>query len=198
VGRFRNQDKFDTEIAAAHRYVPAVPVVVIKAVIATESAFDPGAYLAEVGDTGSTGLMQVLPSTARNLGFRGTTEQLFVPSINILYGTKLLNQLSTRLGASDWERVYSAYNGGIRPLLGFGTRVAKPTTVCLRRDPDTGRCVNTFTAQVGEFGNQPNVDRFARQLAYFEGRTVGGVANVFPFLLLALGGLYAAYGGKTK
>ncbi len=104
-------------------------------------------------------------STAKSLGYPGDFQGLFTPGTNLYLGAKLLDQLRARLGA-DWEAVYSAYNGGVRPALGFGSRVTKPTTVCLVRDV-SGKCVRSFTAQPGEFGNQPNVTRFKSALDYF-------------------------------
>src|SRR4029450_7443833 len=89
-----------------------VPFQWVKAVIGTESNFDPDAYRAEprIGDA-SYGLMQLLSETARGLGFSGDPAELYDPERNIDLGTKLLAQLRARYGA-DFRRVYSAYNSG--------------------------------------------------------------------------------------
>lgn len=186
--------QYDSDISKAREAFPGVPKAVIKAVIATESDFNERAYLAEIDGDGSVGLMQVRLSTAKTLGYGGTAENLFLPAINIFYGTAYLNQLAARVqhpeGKEDWAAVVSAYNGGLRPPLGFGARVTKKTTVCLRRDPATRRCLQRFTAKPGEFGNQAHVDRFLRWLSRFGGGRTTGIlaAGVgFPMLLAALG-----------
>jgi soluble lytic murein transglycosylase-like protein len=114
---------FDTEIqqaAVAH----SVPAIWIKAVIETESNWDPEAYRAEpqINDA-SYGLMQLLSSTARGLGFNGPVEQLFIPAVNIPLGTKLLGQHRRKYG-DDFRRVYSAYNSGRPDLYLTSTQVA--------------------------------------------------------------------------
>jgi len=94
-----------------------VPFQWVKAVIGTESNFNPGAYRAEprIGDA-SYGLMQLLSETARGLGWSGyDPEELFEPALNIDLGTKLLADLRGRYG-DNFNRVYSAYNSG-RPDL---------------------------------------------------------------------------------
>ena len=89
-----------------------VPEVWIRAVIQTESSFDPQAYRAEprINDA-SYGLMQLLSSTARGLGYTGTTDGLYDVDTNIRLGTQLLSDLIRRYG-DDFRRVYSAYNSG--------------------------------------------------------------------------------------
>jgi len=113
---FTRENEFDRDILrASSKY--AVPVEVIKAVIAQESGFNPTAYRAEpkIGDA-SRGLMQVLERTARGLGMTGSTEQLFNPPINIDLGARLLAEniraaRPTR-GATILEVALSAYNAG--------------------------------------------------------------------------------------
>lgn len=175
--RWAREDDFEREIAGVHRSFPRVPVEVIKAVIGVESGFNPNAVTKEPGDTWSAGLMQMTPATANALGNPlvgdSLLNQMKKPAHAIYWGTKLLNDLATRLG-TDWPAVYSAYNGGIRPHLGFGARVTRSTTVCLVRDLNTGDCAKSYTARPGEFGNQPHVDRFTRALEHFKGRNGSG------------------------
>jgi soluble lytic murein transglycosylase-like protein len=69
---------------AAARY--GIPVEIVDAVIRTESGYNPNV----TGAVGEIGLMQVLPSTARMLGFSGTLEELREPHANIAYGVQYL------------------------------------------------------------------------------------------------------------
>jgi hypothetical protein len=64
---------------ATHR---GIPPALADAVATVESAYDPGS----VGSSGEIGLMQVLPSTADQLGFRGTKGDLADPATNIRLG----------------------------------------------------------------------------------------------------------------
>src|SRR5688572_10704099 len=56
------------------------------AVATVESGYRPSA----IGDVGEIGLMQILPSTARMLGFSGTNLELADPATNIRYGVTYL------------------------------------------------------------------------------------------------------------
>lgn len=199
--RKADENKYDAEIAAARKQFPGVPASVVKAVIGKESAFQPGVYLTETGGRRSTGLMQLLEATARDRGFRGTPEQLFQPDVNVFYGVSHLDWLAQQLlsadprrpeGRADWAAVFSAYNGGIRPRLGFGRRVVETTTVCLRTDPVTRKCLRSYTAKPGEFGNQEYVHAVLDNLSYFGGGKEsrgGGVGAGALALALLLGGL---------
>lgn len=63
-----------------------LPAEVSHAVMEIESGFKPWAR----GLDGEVGLMQILPSTANLLGFRGTDDELSVPAVNIKYGVRYL------------------------------------------------------------------------------------------------------------
>jgi hypothetical protein len=63
-----------------------IPPALADAVATVESAYDPSA----IGGSGEVGLMQVLPSTAEMLGFRGTLAQLAEPETNIRFGVRYL------------------------------------------------------------------------------------------------------------
>ena len=85
--------------------------VMLLAVIHVESRFDPGA----VSSKGAMGLMQIRPSTARevagSLGIELTAdEQLFDPELNILLGSCYLRYLVDRF--DDHHIALSAYNAG--------------------------------------------------------------------------------------
>lgn len=112
---------FDAEIQAAAS-AWNVPVSWIKAVIQTESAWNPDAYNPN-DPTGAYGLMQVLYSTAQALGYLGQPGGLLDPATNINLGTKLLSQLRASYG-DDFRRVYSAYNSGNPDLWQTSTEVA--------------------------------------------------------------------------
>jgi soluble lytic murein transglycosylase-like protein len=89
-----------------------VPFAWVKAVIGTESDFDPNAYRAErqINDA-SRGLMQILFRTAQGLGYEGEPDGLYDPATNINLGAKFLADLRSQYG-DDFKAVYSAYNSG--------------------------------------------------------------------------------------
>jgi soluble lytic murein transglycosylase-like protein len=85
--------------------------VMLLAVIHVESRFDPGA----VSSKGAMGLMQIRPTTARevagSLGIElSADEQLFDPELNILLGSCYLRYLVDRF--DDHDIALSAYNAG--------------------------------------------------------------------------------------
>jgi soluble lytic murein transglycosylase-like protein len=77
------------------------------AVMAVESGYNPGA----IGGAGEIGLMQILPSTARMLGFVGTNADLAVPDTNIHYGVTYLAQ-AWRLAGGDLCTAVMKYRAG--------------------------------------------------------------------------------------
>lgn len=80
-----------------------VPVALIAAVAAAESGFDPLAR----SPKGATGLMQLMPDTAR----RFNVTNLLSPEQNLRGGAHYLRWLSERF-PNDMERVIAAYNAG--------------------------------------------------------------------------------------
>lgn len=93
--------EFGSEIrsaAAVHGLEPAL----LRAVIATESAFDPRA----VSSKGAQGLMQLMPATARELGVRNVWD----PRENIEAGARHLSRLVGRYG--ELTLALAAYNAG--------------------------------------------------------------------------------------
>lgn len=73
-----------------------------------------------MSEEGSTGLMQVKPSTAEWIKCTGTTqEQLMIPMLNIMCGCKYLNLLSKRY--SKKELVIASYNAGSPKICRTGT-----------------------------------------------------------------------------
>jgi hypothetical protein len=84
-----------------------LPAALLDAVVAVESSYNP----AVVGMDGEIGLMQVLPSTARMLGFIGTPAQLADPEVNIHYGAKYLAG-AWRLAGEDVCTTTMKYRAG--------------------------------------------------------------------------------------
>ncbi|WP_425249010.1 lytic transglycosylase domain-containing protein [Bradyrhizobium huanghuaihaiense] len=80
---------------------------IAEAVMAVESGYDPGA----IGGVGEIGLMQILPSTARMLGFAGTLADLAVPETNIHYGVVYLAK-AWRLAGGDLCTAAMKYRAG--------------------------------------------------------------------------------------
>lgn len=91
---------------------PNVELPLVLAIIETESSFNPSAYRyeAHIKDA-SYGLMQVLYSTAKWLGFQGKPEELFDVKINLLYGIKYLSWLFNQ--NISLEGVIMSYNEGL-------------------------------------------------------------------------------------
>ena len=80
---------------------------IAEAVMAVESGYNPGA----IGGAGEIGLMQILPSTARMLGFVGTLSDLAVPATNIHYGVIYLAE-AWRLAGGDLCTAVMKYRAG--------------------------------------------------------------------------------------
>jgi len=78
-------------LLAAEAAQRGIPRALADAVATVESGYDPRAE----GASGEVGLMQVLPSTAELLGFRGSLSQLADPATNIHFGVLYL--------AGAWE-----------------------------------------------------------------------------------------------
>lgn len=84
-----------------------VPVALAHAVVFIEST-----YKANVtGSAGEVGLMQIKPATARDMGFKGTTKQLYNPATNIRYGMKYLAGARERGGGTLCGTILK-YNAG--------------------------------------------------------------------------------------
>nr|WP_245442384.1 transglycosylase SLT domain-containing protein [Mesorhizobium hawassense] len=81
--------------------------VLAHAVMEIESGFDPGVR----GADGEVGLMQVMPATARMLGFRGSLDELGEPATNIALGVKYLAR-ANRLAAGDLCTTVMKYRAG--------------------------------------------------------------------------------------
>jgi hypothetical protein len=89
----------------------ALDPALVAAVVEQESDFDPLAYREEphLGDA-SRGLMQLLYSTARGLGYNGPPDGLFDIETNLQLGSSFLRHLLHRYG--DQRSALAAYNAG--------------------------------------------------------------------------------------
>ncbi|KLK92778.1 hypothetical protein AA309_13170 [Microvirga vignae] len=87
--------------------VNGLPPAIADAVVRVESSYDPAA----IGSVGEIGLMQVRPSTAAMLGFKGTPADLADPETNIRYGVRYLAQ-AWRLANGDLCRTLMKYRAG--------------------------------------------------------------------------------------
>ncbi len=84
-----------------------LPAEIADAVATVESSYNARA----IGGVGEIGLMQVLPSTARLLGFQGSMAELAEPDINIRYGVAYLVG-AWRLADSDLCTTVMKYRAG--------------------------------------------------------------------------------------
>ena len=92
-----------------HSYAAAygVPAALAHAVVRVESNFNPKAR----GRAGEVGLMQIKPTTARMMGYKGSTKGLSDPETNIKYGMKYL-ALAHQLGGGTTCGTILKYNAG--------------------------------------------------------------------------------------
>lgn len=86
----------------------------VHAVIFAESSYDPKA----VSPAGASGLMQLMPGTARHYG----VEDLFDPEQNVHGGVRHLKGLLDRFDG-DLELALAAYNAGAGAVIRAGNRV---------------------------------------------------------------------------
>ncbi|MBM1174465.1 lytic transglycosylase domain-containing protein [Microvirga arabica] len=89
--------------AASHGLPPGIA----DAVVRIESGYNPSA----VGGVGEIGLMQVRPTTAAMLGFKGSNAELAQPEDNIRYGVAYLAK-AWRLAGGDICRALMKYRAG--------------------------------------------------------------------------------------
>ncbi len=90
------------EAARSERVDPALAYSLVK----VESGFDPRA----VGPSGSVGLTQLQPRTARSLAPHVSPEDLYSPRLNLRLGFRYLRSMLERF--DDRALALAAYNGG--------------------------------------------------------------------------------------
>ncbi|WP_368904434.1 lytic transglycosylase domain-containing protein [Taklimakanibacter lacteus] len=84
-----------------------IPFAIVDAVMRVESGYNPQAR----GDVGEVGLMQILPSTADMMGFKGPASALSQPETNIAFGTQYLAE-AWRLSGQDICTTVMKYRAG--------------------------------------------------------------------------------------
>ena len=104
---------FDKHILAAAAETK-VDAGLIKAVISVESGYNPLAR----SPKGATGLMQLMPETARRYGVKDIRD----PRENIHGGARYLRDLMAMFG-NDLHLVLAAYNAGEEAVMKYGRRI---------------------------------------------------------------------------
>ena len=99
--------KLFRSIARREAIAQGIPFELIDAVMWVESRHNPRA----TGRDGEIGIMQILPSTAKFLGFRGHIAQLRKPAVNIHFGTRYLAG-AWRLAKGDICTAVMKYRAG--------------------------------------------------------------------------------------
>ena len=102
-------DKYIKKYSAIYKVNPNV----VKQIIMVESSGRGDA----IGRHGEIGLMQIKYSTARHIGYRGTRQELFSPSVNIKYGV-LYFRRCLNAGGGLYNKALYLYNHGLykRPI----------------------------------------------------------------------------------
>jgi soluble lytic murein transglycosylase-like protein len=90
-----------------HARANGVPYALARAVVQVESGFRASAR----GGVGEIGLMQLRKSTARGMGYRGSSRALYHPETNIKYGMRYLGQ-AYKLGGRSTCGAILKYNAG--------------------------------------------------------------------------------------
>jgi soluble lytic murein transglycosylase-like protein len=108
--RLHRYDEYIVEASELYK----IPVALIRAVITTESDYDPHV----VSSAGARGLMQLMPAAQSDMG----VEDVFDPRENILGGTRLLRVNANRYDG-DIVLTIAAYHAGPGSLKKFGNTV---------------------------------------------------------------------------
>jgi soluble lytic murein transglycosylase-like protein len=108
--RFHRYDDFIFEASDLYR----IPVPLIRAVIKTESDYDPRV----VSSMDAKGLMQLMPAVVEDMGVRDVWD----PRENILGGTRLLRWLANRYDG-DLVLTIAGYHAGPGSLAKYGNKV---------------------------------------------------------------------------
>jgi len=102
------------EVIDAAARAHGVDAALVHAVITAESAYDPNA----VSRKGASGLMQLMPATARRYGVR----DVFDPRENVLGGVRYLKDLLAMFDG-DVKLALAGYNAGENAVIRAGRRV---------------------------------------------------------------------------
>jgi soluble lytic murein transglycosylase-like protein len=107
------RDTYD-DLIVKHAQANNLRPDLVRAVVQVESGYNPGA----VSPKGAMGLMQLMPTTASQLGVRSP----FDPEENIRGGTNYLRQLLDRFEGNE-ELALAAYNAGPMAVDRYGAKV---------------------------------------------------------------------------
>ncbi len=99
---------FFLPLVAREASLRGLPPEIADAVAMVETGYRADA----IGSSGEVGLMQVMPSTAAQLGFRGTLSDLADPETNIRLGVTYLAR-AWRAGGGDICRALTKYRAGL-------------------------------------------------------------------------------------
>ena len=107
-----------------HSVFYGIDPAIVSAIIMRESSGNASAKTWEPNaNQYSYGLMQILESTARGLGFNASMDVFLTdPDFDIYYGTMLLNQLKKRF-PNDLIRIIAYYNAGNPEIYGKNTYI---------------------------------------------------------------------------
>jgi soluble lytic murein transglycosylase-like protein len=94
-------------LIAKHARANGVPVKLAHAVVTVESRYNARAR----GRAGEVGLMQIKPSTARAIGYKGSIKALYDPDTNLRWGMKYLGK-AHKLGGGTTCGTILKYNAG--------------------------------------------------------------------------------------
>jgi len=103
----RSTTKYNALIAR-HAARQGIPVKLAHAVVRVESNYNARAR----GRAGEIGLMQLLPATARGIGYRGKMRNLYDPNTNLIWGMKYLGKAYRRAGGNVCGTIMR-YNAGL-------------------------------------------------------------------------------------
>ena len=95
-----------SDLVARYARENGLPVALVDAVMRVESRYKQNAFSGV-----AVGLMQIKPSTARDIGYVGTVSGLYTPDINIMFGVKYLAGAYRRAGG-DMCGTIMRYNSG--------------------------------------------------------------------------------------
>jgi hypothetical protein len=145
-----------------------IPPALADAVATVESAYDPEAR----GSSGEVGLMQILPSTADMLGFRGTIAQLYDPPTNIRLAVRYLAGAWTATGGRLCDTL-------VKYRAGYGTTTLSPRSVVY-----CGRALAYLASIKSPLATGPGTENI-QVGSYTEsvGATVAPTRDRTPFLL---------------
>jgi soluble lytic murein transglycosylase-like protein len=159
------RDNYDALIVE-HARAQGLRADLVRAVVQVESGYNPRA----VSTKGAQGLMQLMPSTARQLGVRAP----FDPEENIRGGTTYLRQLLDRFDGNE-ELALAAYNAGPLAVDRYGNKVPP-----YRETRDYVRKVRTQTT-VGAAGtSQPVRKLYYKTIEIIDGRQVVRYSDTPP------------------